>query len=129
MRVKSATARNYFYPDISVVCGQPEFEETHSDTLLNPTVVIEVLSPSTEAYDRGDKFGHYRRMASLKEYWLVSQEKPQLERFVRQGEGWVLSVFEGLDAVAVLDSIDCSLALSEVYDKVTFAPDSEQADA
>jgi Uma2 family endonuclease len=129
MRVRSATDRNYFYPDVSVVCGQPTFEDAQTDTLLNPTVVIEVLSPSTEAYDRGAKFGHYRRIASLKEYWLIAQDKPLMERFVRQGDAWMLTVFEGLDAVAVLDSIDCSLALSEVYDKVTFAPDSEQADA
>ena len=125
MRVKAATARNYFYPDAAVVCGQPVFEDGHHDTMLNPTVLIEVLSPTTEAYDRGDKFRQYRNIASLQEYLLVSQNKPLIERFVRQGDGWVLTAHEGVDAVVTVEAIDCTLALSEVYHKVTFEPEED----
>jgi len=128
MRVKPATASNYFYPDVSVVCDQPAFEDTYTDTLLNPTVLMEVLSPSTEAYDRGAKFSHYRKIPSLKEYWLVAQDKPLIERFVRQSSDWVLTVFEGIEAVAASEAIGCSLALREVYDKVTFPAEPDLAE-
>jgi Uma2 family endonuclease len=118
MRVKAAQAHSYHYPDIVVVCGTPQFEDAHVDTLLNPTLLIEVLSPSTEAYDRGGKFAHYRKMASLCEYLLVTQDQPTIERYVRQGDVWILSETVGLDAVVPLESIGCTLNLSEVYDKV-----------
>ena len=118
MRVKAATARSYHYPDIAVVCGKPEFEDAQADTLLNPTLLIEVLSPSTEAYDRGGKFAHYRKIASLREYLLVTQDQPGIERYLRQGEVWILSEAQGLDASVSLESIDCRLSLREVYDKV-----------
>jgi len=125
MRVRVAQARSYHYPDIAVVCGAPEFEDAHVDTLLNPTLLIEVLSPSTEAYDRGGKFAHYRKIASLREYLLVTQDQPSIERYVRQGDAWVLSEALGLDALLMLDSIDCRLRLREVYDKV-FADNEAQ---
>ena len=80
MRVKAAEARSYHYPDIVVVCGIPQFEDAQVDTLLNPTLLIEVLSPSTEAYDRGGTFAHYRKIASLREFLLVTQEQPGIER-------------------------------------------------
>ncbi|NJA06054.1 Uma2 family endonuclease [Methylococcaceae bacterium WWC4] len=118
MRVKAAKARSYHYPDVAVVCGKPEFEDTQLDTLLNPTLLIEVLSPSTEAYDRGAKFAHYRKIASLREYLLVTQDQPGIERYLRQGEAWILSESLGLDASVPLESIDCQLSLREVYDKV-----------
>ncbi|MDD2724696.1 MAG: Uma2 family endonuclease [Methylovulum sp.] len=118
MRVKAAEARSYHYPDIAVVCGKPEFEDAHVDTLLNPTLLVEVLSPSTEAYDRGGKFAHYRKIPSLREYLLVMQDQPAIERYVRQGGAWVLSEALGLDADLSLESIDCVLSLREVYDKV-----------
>jgi Uma2 family endonuclease len=118
MRVKAAESRSYHYPDVVVVCERPQFEDQQSDSLLNPTVVIEVLSPSTEAYDRGEKFGHYRKIASLREYLLVSQDKPHIERFVREEDRWVLTETEGLDVAMALDSIGCSLALREVYERV-----------
>ena len=118
MRVKATTARSYHYPDIAVVCGKPEFEDAQADTLLNPTLLIEVLSPSTEAYDRGGKFAHYRKIASLREYLLVTQDQPGIERYLRQGEVWILSEAQGLDASVSLESIDCRLSLREVYDKV-----------
>ncbi len=118
MRVKAAEARSYHYPDLVVVCGTPEFEDAHVDTLLNPTLLIEVLSPSTEAYDRGGKFAHYRKIPTLREYLLVAQDQPSIERYQRQGDVWVLSEAVGLEAVVPLDSIDCVLSLREVYDKV-----------
>jgi len=124
MRVKAAEARSYHYPDIAVVCGSPQFEDAHVDTLLNPTVLIEVLSPSTEAYDRGGKFAHYRKIASLNEYLLVTQDQPIIERYQRQGDVWILSEAEGLDASVSLESIGCILSLREVYDKVLDATDS-----
>jgi Uma2 family endonuclease len=120
MRVKAANARSYHYPDIAVVCGKPEFEDAFVDTLLNPTLLVEILSPSTEAYDRGGKFAHYRKIASLQEYLLVMQDQPSIERYLRQGDVWVLSEAVGLDASISLVSIDCILSLREVYDKVEF---------
>jgi len=118
MRVKAAEARSYHYPDIAVVCGTPQFEDAHVDTLLNPTLLVEILSPSTEAYDRGGKFNHYRKIATLREYLLVSQDQPSIERYVRQQDAWLLTEAVGLEASMSLDSINCVLSLREVYDKV-----------
>lgn len=118
MRVKAAEARSYHYSDIVVACGTPQFEDAHVDTLLNPTLQVEVLSPSTEAYDRGGKFAHYRKIPTLREYLLVAQDQPSIERYLRQGDVWILSEAVGLDASMSLDSIACVLNLREVYDKV-----------
>ncbi|WP_027147852.1 Uma2 family endonuclease [Methylobacter tundripaludum] len=118
MRVKAADARSYHYPDIVVVCGTPQFEDAHVDTLLNPTLLIEVLSPSTEAYDRGGKFAHYRKIPTLREYLLVAQDQPSIERYLRQGDVWILTEAVGLEADVPLESIDCVLSLREIYDKV-----------
>jgi len=118
MRVKAAEAPSYHYPDITVVCGKPQFEDGQMDTLLNPTLLIEVLSPSTEAYDRGGKFARYRKIPTLREYLLVTQDQPSIERYQRQGEVWILSEAVGLEASIPLESIDCILSLREVYDKV-----------
>ena len=118
MRVKAASAHSYHYPDISVVCGKPEFEDDHFDTLLNPTLLIEVLSPSTAHYDRSGKFANYRKIAALQEYLLVAQDLAHIEHYTRQETGWLLTEAEGLDAVMMLDSIGCFLNLSDVYDKV-----------
>ena len=118
MRVKAVEANSYHYPDIAVVCGTPQFEDAQVDTLLNPTVLIEVLSPSTEAYDRGVKFAHYRKISTLYEYLLVSQDQPSIERYMRQGDVWILTEAVGPEASMSLESIDCVLSLREVYDKV-----------
>ena len=126
MRVKTGKANSYRYPDIAVVCGQPEFEDSHVDTLLNPTLLIEILSPSTEASDRGDKFAEYRRIPSLQEYLLAAQDRPYMERYVRQGENWLLTESKGVEVTVSLDAIGCELALREVYDKVLAAPGLEQ---
>ncbi|MGH9823875.1 MAG: Uma2 family endonuclease [Blastocatellia bacterium] len=119
LRVKVRSSGLYTYPDVVVVCGTPIFEDKEIDTLINPTVIIEVLSRSTERYDRGDKSGHYRKLDSLAEYLLISQDKPHLEHFVRQSDNqWLLSEADGLQAVIDLASISCKLAMADVYDKV-----------
>jgi Uma2 family endonuclease len=125
MRVRIAPPRRYLYPDVVVVCGDAEFEDESVDTLVNPTVIMEVLSGSTESYDRGTKFGWYRRIESLGEYVLISQDTPHVERFVKHEEGWVLIDAEGMEATLRLESLGCELALAEIYDRVTF-PSSER---
>lgn len=112
---------NCVYPDVSVVCGSPQFEDSQADTLLNPTVIIEVLSPSTEQYDRGSKFQRYRALESLHEYLLVTQEKPRIEHYARQADGaWLLTDAVDVVATVKLNSIDCTLPLADVYTKVKF---------
>lgn len=121
LRVLVAARRLYTYPDVIVVCGEPALADRYRDTLTNPTVLIEVLSPSTEGYDRGDKFGHYRTLESLREYLLVSQDRPLVEHFIRRPDGnWLLSDETDLAASIVLPSIECQLAMAEIYDKVKF---------
>jgi Uma2 family endonuclease len=124
MRVKVSPTGMYTYPDVTIVCKEPAFEEGNVGTLLNPTVIIEVLSPTTEAYDRGDKFAHYRKLDSLTDYVLVSQNQVRVEHFVRYSEGsskWVLTEISGLGGVLRLDSIGCEVALMDIYDKVALA--------
>lgn len=122
MRVFIPKTGLYTYPDVVVVCGEPKFQDKVFDTLLNPTLLIEVLSESTESYDRGKKFQHYRSIESLQEYVLVSQDEARIEKYLKQGDGfWVLSEAFELDAKIKLDSIDCELALGEVFDKVNFS--------
>lgn len=119
MRVKISPSGLYTYPDVVVVCGAPALEDEYLDTLLNPTLVVEVLSPSTESYDRGKKFEHYRAIDSLTEYLLVSQDEPRIEQFLRQdSRHWTFTAAKGLDERIALPSIQCELQLAEVYDKV-----------
>lgn len=120
MRVKNYQTDSYTYPDIVVVCDEPRFEDDVFDTLLNPIVLIEVLSPSTEAYDRGEKFAHYRQIASLQEYVLVSQDRISVEHYLRQGTQWLLTEFRGLEEVLSLISIGCELRLQDIYRRITF---------
>jgi Uma2 family endonuclease len=120
MRVYIDATGLYTYPDVVAVCGEPLLLDGELDTLLNPTMIVEVLSPSTEAYDRGRKFAHYRRLASLQEYVLVAQERVFVERYTRQGDDWLLTEWSHLDDVLRLTSIDCNVALSEIYAKVPF---------
>jgi Uma2 family endonuclease len=110
----------YFYPDVIVARDEPRFADDRSDSLLNPTVIIEVLSPTTQAYDRGEKFIHYRTVPSLREYVVVAQNTARIERFVRQGDFWLLAESAGLEASVSLETIACTLELSSVYCKVTF---------
>jgi Uma2 family endonuclease len=119
MRVKISPTGLYTYPDVTVVCGEAQFEDHQQDTFLNPTLIVEVLSESTEAYDRGGKFAHYRKLASLMEYVLITQTKPHVEHYVRQADHrWLLAEADSLSDSIHLPSIDCHLALAEVYDKV-----------
>lgn len=121
MRVKVTATGLYTYPDVVVVCGEPKFEDKYFDTLLNPTVLVEVLSPSTERYDRIAKSSYYRTLDSLAEHLLVAQDEVRLEQYVKQPDGqWLLFESTSLDAIVELPSIGCSLALRDVYDKVTF---------
>lgn len=121
MRVKVDPTGLYTYPDVIVVCGEPAFEDEHVDTLLNPTLLIEVLSESTEAYDRGKKFEHYRKLETLQGVVLVTQDEAHAERFTRQPDGqWLLGEASGLEAALHLASIDVTLPLADIYDKVLF---------
>jgi Uma2 family endonuclease len=119
MRVRIPATGLYTYPDVVVVCGEPQFEDEQVDTLLNPIVIIEVLSPSTEAYDRGKKFVHYQQTPSLIEYLLVAQESCRVEQFVRQGAAqWLYSAAHQLEDTIKLSSISCALMLKDIYARV-----------
>jgi Uma2 family endonuclease len=121
MRVKVSSTGLYTYPDVTVACGDIQFEDSHVDTLLNPTVIFEVLSPSTEAYDRGKKFERYRTIASLREYVLVAQDAVRIEHYVRQPDGgWLLTDLNRPEEVLELPSISCKLPLREIYARVDF---------
>jgi Uma2 family endonuclease len=118
----------YSYPDIVVVCNEPQFLDEHQDVLLNPKVIVEALSKSTEAFDRGAKFTRYQKYnPTLTDYVLVSQDRPQIEHFHRQKNGsWIYECHEGLKAVIKLESIKCRLKAAEVYKRIKFAkPDAE----
>jgi Uma2 family endonuclease len=121
VRVRVDPGGLYTYPDVVVVCGEPIYADNQRDTLLNPVLLVEVPSPSTEAYDRGFKSAQYRTMASLQEYVLVSQTEPRVEVFRRRAEGdWLLSESIGLDSFCRLESVGCTLSLAAVYENVTF---------
>ena len=119
MKVRAAGL--YAYPDLAVVCGEPTFHDKHKDVLLNPVVIFEVLSRSTQAYDRGEKFERYKSIETLHDYVLVSQDRPRLEHFSRQPDGtWSHAELDGTDAVLTLDSVNCRLALADIYDRIDF---------
>jgi Uma2 family endonuclease len=123
LRVAVAAEGPFYYPDVVALCDEPRFLDDETDTLLNPAVVIEVLSPSTEAFDRGLKFAHYRTIASLREVVFVAQGTVRVEHFVRQPDGhWLLSDHSTPEAVVELPSLECHLALSRIYDKVESEP-------
>ncbi len=122
MRVKVSPTGLYTYPDLVITCASPEFEDNQVDTLLNPQAIIEVLSPSTESYDRGTKFRHYRSIPSLREYLLVSQDSPHVDRFSLDGGGhWVLSDADGLEAEIEIAALGTSIPLADVYATVDFS--------
>ena len=121
MRVKTSPQVAYFYPDVLVFCGEPQFEDNTFDTLLNPVTIIEVLSPSTETYDRTEKFEYYQQVVSLKEYVLVSQDKVHVEHYCRQGTEWVLKEFRRLQDALTFSTIGCELALLDIYRRTSFA--------
>lgn len=119
LRVYIPASHLFTYPDLTVVCGQPHFSDDRQDTLLNPQVIIEVLSPSTEGYDRGAKFRHYRTIESLREYVLIEQDSYRVEHFARQANDlWLLSDAIGTEATLRLSTLDCTIPLAEVYEEV-----------
>jgi Uma2 family endonuclease len=135
MKIRSSPAEHkplkgmFSYADLSVVCGEPRFHDQHRDVLLNPRLIVEVLSPSTEAFDRGEKFLRYRsHLESLTDYLLVSTRLPFVEHFQRQSDGlWLYSAAVGLEGSLLIASLDCRLPLAEVYERVEFAGEEEQA--
>jgi Uma2 family endonuclease len=123
----------FSYPDLVVVCGEMKFHDEHRHVLLNPTVIIEVLSPATEALDRGVKWARYQTwLPELTDYLLVSQSAPQIDHFHREPGGqWLYSLVSGLDGNLYLTSINCALRLADVYDRIAFpaeAPESDEAE-
>jgi Uma2 family endonuclease len=125
MRVKVSAAGDYTYPDVLVVCD-PQFDDQHQDSLLNPTVIIEVLSSSTAAFDRGDKWVLYRDIASLQDYILVEQSRVSVEHYSRQPDGsWKLRVYEAPEEILTLSSIDCTLRVEEIYERISFHTPSQ----
>jgi len=121
LRVKVEATGLYTYPDITIACEERRFSAEDPDSLLNPTLLVEVLSDSTEAYDRGQKFGQYRQIPSLREYLLVSQHEPRLEHYLRQADqSWLLREAVGLGASLEFPSLGVILSLAEVYAKVDF---------
>jgi Uma2 family endonuclease len=111
----------FSYPDIVVICGGPEYHDAFRDVILNPTTIVEVLSPTTEALDRGAKFlGYQTYTPSLKDYLLVSQDEAQVEHYTRQPDTWSYRRFTGLEATVAIPSIKCTLRLADVYDRVVF---------
>lgn len=122
MRVKVEDTGNYMYPNVVIVCGEKEIEERQGESILNPTILIEILSHSTEAYDRGLKWAHYKRIPSLQEYIIVTQTRPYVEHYIRQNATlWYYTTYEGLDAVITFPSVEDELSLASLYRKVTFS--------
>jgi Uma2 family endonuclease len=119
MKIKAEQPRKYMYPDVAVVCGESRFEDATQRVLLNPTVVIEVLSDSTEKHDRGKKFQYYRSIESFQEYVLVAQDTRHVDHYTKQSDNlWLLTSFDQEDAYLQLASINCTLTIKEIYEKV-----------
>lgn len=121
VRLKVSESGMYTYPDVMALCGKQELDDAHRDILLNPAVIFEVLSPSTEAYDRGE-FEHYTLLPSLREYILVSQDHVRIEKFVRQGEQWVFTALNDPMGVLRIEALECEIPVSEIYLDVEFPP-------
>jgi Uma2 family endonuclease len=120
LKVSVPTFKRFFYPDVSVVCGDDEVADDEQDVLLNPTLIVEVSSESTAASDRGKKFLSYQQIDSLQEYLLVSQDELLVEGYARQGnDRWLYTKVTGLEGSLTLPSVNCELALKDIYDKAT----------
>ncbi len=124
MRVWVGPANRYTYPDVVVVCGEPQFQDSDLDTLINPTVIVEVLSPTTEKKDRGKKFTGYRGLHSLKDYILVDQDEVLVDQYTRDGNQWRLTIHDRHADVLHLASIGCEVPLSSIYAKVIPLPEA-----
>lgn len=124
LRIRVQAPMRYTYPDASIICGEPclDPDDKYHHTVLNPTLLVEVLSPDTEAYDRGAKFASYMQIDSFREYVLISQDAPRVETFLRQtGGAWRYLSWAGIETTARLESINVPLRLADVYDGVTFS--------
>jgi len=120
LKVRVPNSKGLFYPDVSVVCGDDEFADDEQDVILNPTLIVEVSSESTAAFDRGKKFLSYQQIGSLQEYLLISQDETLVEGYARQGnDTWLYTKVTGLEGSLTLPSVNCELALKDVYDKAT----------
>jgi Uma2 family endonuclease len=118
LKVRVPNSKRFFYPDVSVVCGDDDFADEEQDVILNPTLIVEVSSETTAAFDRGKKFLSYQQISSLQEYLLVSQDEILVESYSRQGnDTWLYTKVTGLEASFTLPSIECELGLKDVYDK------------
>ena len=120
MRVRTSPTVSYYYPDVVVVCGEPRFEDDTFDTLLNPVLIVEILSPSTAAFDRGEKFEHYKQLDSLEEYMLISQNRVHVERYLRRDTQWILTEYRKIDEGIHLLSNRCKLSVRDIYTLVKF---------
>ena len=126
MRVKVPACRLYTYPSIAIVVGEAQFEDSETDTLLNPTLIVDVYPRSKETYDRDETFARYRKLPSLTEYLLIAQPKCFVEHYLRQPDGkWLLTEYNDLTDVIELPSVGCRLALADVYDQVVIAVQEE----
>jgi Uma2 family endonuclease len=120
MRIRTSPMGLYAYPDLSVVCGEPEFHDEKRDILTNPVLLVEVLSPSTEAFDRGRKFAMYQELESLTDYILVAQDEARVEHYARKSrDHWLLTIARGLESEIYIASLECALHLSQVYAKIS----------
>jgi Uma2 family endonuclease len=130
MKVRTSSASLFAYPDLTIVCGEPQFHDTKKDVLINPQAIFEVLSPSTETYDRTTKFQKYRLgNPTLIDYFLISQDKPFVEHFMKQADGnWLYRSYSELDETVKIETLDCELSLREIYDRVEFEIEAEDID-
>lgn len=121
-KVRTESEDLFYYPDLSIVCGEPIYHDKQQDVLLNPLVIIEVLSPSTEEYDRSEKFARFQDIKSLKDYVLISQTRPAIEHYIRQQgkKGWIFTFETDLEAEIEIESIKCRLKLAEIYERIVF---------
>jgi Uma2 family endonuclease len=119
LRLRVAPNGLYTYPDLMVICGAPQFADNRRDAMVNPILIVEVLSESTQAYDRGGKFAHYKTLPSLREYLLIAQDVPRFEQWIRQPDNnWLMAETNGRDASIQLASMDCMLPLAKIYKRV-----------
>ena len=125
LRIQADLDNVYYYPDVVVVCGRPEYRDSRRNTVTNPLVIVEVLSPTTRNYDRGDKFAHYRRLDSLREYILIDQEACHVEHFVRKEGIWEFSESDDCQGNLVIPTLDIAIALKEIYAKLEFLDDGQ----
>lgn len=125
LRILVAATGLFSYPDVTVICGKLEHAALDRNTAVNPTLLVEVLSAGTEAYDRGTKFDHYRQIPTLREYLMIAQNSPALERHLRNADGtWTATIVTGLEQSLLLPSVGVTLALAEIYENVDFTSDT-----